>query len=78
MASEQQLGRTWTASGTWHYSNMKPSDYDGKVSRAYQYRPTPTEARLDLLNDAMREHGHHVTVGRVVVCEVLVTHLFDA
>jgi hypothetical protein len=78
MASEQPLVRTWMASGTWRYSNIQTSDDDGTVTHTYQYRPEPTEARSDLENDAMREHGYNVTVGRVVVCEVLMTHLFDA
>jgi len=78
MASERHSERTWTASGTWHYSNMQPSPYDGKVTRTYQYRPDPTEARSDLENDAVGERGHHVTVGCVAVREVLTTHLFDA
>jgi hypothetical protein len=78
MTTERWQERIWTASGTWRYSNMQLGDYDGKVTRTYQYKPTPGEARSDLQSDAEREHGHNVTVDRVVVCEVVTTHLFDA
>jgi hypothetical protein len=78
VATERWSERTWTASGKWRYSNMKSSHFDGKVTRTYQYLPTPAEVRLDLQDKAVQENGQNAMVYEVFVCEVVTTHLFDA
>ena len=74
----KQPEKTWEARGVWRYDTMVPSSYDGKISRTYQYRPTPTEVRSDLETDVTEEHGPHTVVDRIAVFEVVTTHLFDA
>jgi hypothetical protein len=76
--NERWSETTWTAAGTWRYSDMQSSLYDEMVSHTYKYKPTPEEARSDLQTDVINHYGHNTTVERICVCEVVTKHLFDA